>query len=786
MAILIRSTMLIFALLLGGTGCAGEQEQPKSPRAAQTSRASVDWSGNWDTYWQDGSARLVLEQSGQTVTGSYRLLNGKVTGRVDGRRLTGKWSRGRKSGDFVFVLSEDGSSFMGRYGSDEWWTGARVVERDDAYEHIRRDSPRATLRSFLVAMSQGVNGDLESLGAALTTLDLTGAIQGNEALRVEQSKLFYRVISLFTLQLLDVPDDTAQRTITLTLREPDAKRTFDLVLRRGASGWAIVVPPTDTLQAFLDQWKEAVGGRLERVYHFGDLDSPRATLKTFLIGMYENPDNPKVALTALNTSRLGNIARAQEDLLLATYLRQVLDRISYVIWQEIPNGPNRAAPYVHFRHPAGNVVIGPVQAEDGTITWQFTPETLETIRALYVALENIPRLAGAADAEELPSYFRVRNMLRSSAPNLLHPLGALERWQWYGLGVMILVALLLALGGSALAAKLVQRARASQGPASEPSSTNPWIWAVAVFLFSVTLYISPKLLGLSGSFATVIGGFATVLMVISGLVIVWKSITAIGEVMLSRGTLPRHQHVLVGLLTGLVKALAVVAAVFILAEAFSLSYTSVLAGLGVGGIALALAAQSSIANVLAGFTIYADRPISVGQFCKVGEHLGTIEHIGLRSTRVRSIDRTVITVPNSELVNLSLENYAHRDRILFTMMLQLRYETTPNQLRHVLTELRRLLEANPRVADEDMRVRFINLGESSLDIEIYAYVVTTNHATYLEIREAILLQIMNLVADSGSDFAFPTQVTYQAEDRGLNSERARAAEEKGASLPQVG
>jgi len=195
----------------------------------------------------------------------------------------------------------------------------------------------------------------------------------------------------------------------------------------------------------------------------------------------------------------------------------------------------------------------------------------------------------------------------------------------------------------------------------------------------------------------------------------------------------------------------------------------------VGGIAVALAAQKTVEHLFGGLSLIADQPVKVGDFCRFGDQVGTVERIGMRSTRVRTLDRTVVTVPNAEFANLRLENFAERDRIWLRLTLGLRYETTPDQLRHVLIRLRELLYAHPRIDPDPARVRFVGFGAYSLDLEIYAYVRTSDFSEFLAVREDLYLRIMDVVATSGTGFAFPSQVNYASGD-GLDASRARQAE----------
>ena len=219
---------------------------------------------------------------------------------------------------------------------------------------------------------------------------------------------------------------------------------------------------------------------------------------------------------------------------------------------------------------------------------------------------------------------------------------------------------------------------------------------------------------------------------------------------------------------------------------FFLSLAAAVAGLGVGGIAVALAAQRSLENLFGGVTLFADRPVQVGDFFRYGTDVGTVEEIGLRSTRVRTLDRTVVTIPNAEFSNLRLENFAKRDRMRLWTMLGVRYETTPDQLRYLLARLREILLAHPRVTDDPARVRFVGFGAYSLDLEVFAYVDTDDWSELLGIREHIYLQFMDAVREAGTGFAFPSSTTYVARDDGLDADEMRQAEARVAAWREKG
>ena len=142
---------------------------------------------------------------------------------------------------------------------------------------------------------------------------------------------------------------------------------------------------------------------------------------------------------------------------------------------------------------------------------------------------------------------------------------------------------------------------------------------------------------------------------------------------------------------------------------------------------------------------------------------------------VRTMDRTLLTVPNGQLASMVLENFTSRERIWFRHVIGLRYETTADQLRFVLAEIRQYLEGHPRVEAGTSRVRFIRFGGSSLDIEVFAYILHTDYGVFLEVQEEMLLRIMDIIANAGTGVAFPSQTTYLAKDKGLDAEKGQAA-----------
>jgi MscS family membrane protein len=234
-------------------------------------------------------------------------------------------------------------------------------------------------------------------------------------------------------------------------------------------------------------------------------------------------------------------------------------------------------------------------------------------------------------------------------------------------------------------------------------------------------------------------------------------------------------HSLIALGRRVWKILVALVLFLIILKSFGFDVNSALAGIGIGGIALGLGAQKTLENLFGGVSVISDGTIRVGDFCKVGDQVGTVEDIGLRATRIRTNARTVVSIPNGAVSTSSLENFAPRDKVLLNPVLSLRYETSADQLRYVITRIREMLHANSRVESGTLRVRFIRLGSSSLDVEVFAYILTPVYPEFLSIQEDLLLRIMDIVEESGTGFAFPSQTTYLGRDPGLNPEKTQAA-----------
>ncbi len=218
--------------------------------------------------------------------------------------------------------------------------------------------------------------------------------------------------------------------------------------------------------------------------------------------------------------------------------------------------------------------------------------------------------------------------------------------------------------------------------------------------------------------------------------------------------------VLIRPLCNALKLLIAMGAVLVYLDKLGVNITTVLAGLGVGGIAVALALQKPLEDVLGAITLYTQQPIRVGDFCQIRDQAGTIEEIGLRTTRLRTLANTVIAIPNARLANEAIDNISARRKILYRPILRLRYDTTPEQLRQILSGIRELIGAHDSILEDGQRVRFKEIAEDALLIEVYAYFDTTEWVTYLELAEELNIRILEVVAATGTSLSLPARTLH--------------------------
>jgi MscS family membrane protein len=455
------------------------------------------------------------------------------------------------------------------------------------------------------------------------------------------------------------------------------------------------------------------------------------------------------ALQYLNTTEKGKAGEQLADELYAVLDRGFSGKAGILSSSTEGNlGDKERLGTMVTRSSSTEIFLERIEQESGPPIWLFSAETLAKVPGIYKELDD--------------------DVVEKYLPEFLveaTPLG-FPRWQWgYILGAVPLsfilarfVVLILA-GMLPLVFRRITKAQSGQYMLKQTAPMRLLILSACIWILS---FLSDSIV--ASSFWSYVGSVITVAGTVWFLMRLMDTILMVKEkdwTVSSTGMIS-----VIRLVSNLSKILVVLTGVVVIVYISGFNVTAALAGFGIGGIAIAFAAQKTLENLFGGIMIIADRPISVGDFCRAGGHTGTVEHIGLRSTYIRTLDHTLLSIPNGQLALMSIENFSRRSRILFRHAVNLCYETTPDRLRYVMDEIRKMLHEHPRVESSTVRVRFVKFEESSLTLDVFAYVWESEYSMFLEIQEGLLLRIMEIVEASGAKFAFPSRTLYISSDEG--------------------
>ena len=508
----------------------------------------------------------------------------------------------------------------------------------------------------------------------------------------------------------------------------------------------------------------------------------------------------RAALT-LDLSEVSDARRADFGIEAALQLKEIFDRMPLPPLDAIPDAQVVDAARsgealalwagdspLRWRYPNTAIDIVEVTDGDGQGQFLFSAATVRRVADDYAAAEAFPYRLVQSGTIELqyrspglsPGFYdhyvsspgdliagaSGLGQLVSSLPDWMKAVyGGQTLWQWIGLMLSVLAGAIATFVIVVVFRRMAPRRRV----------LGAWLSAlppvlVAMTVYSLGLFVDESL-NVTGAVMAFVAGTATMIILA---MVAWTIYTLCQA---AATTIIAMRAIKDG--TGDATMLRIVSRVvgFLLAGGvlvwgvrhLGADLIPILAGLGVGGLAVALAAQRTFANLIGSLILFVNKPVKVGDFCRYGDQIGTVEAIGLISTRIRSLERTIVTVPNAEFSEIKIDNFAARDQRLLTTVLQLRYETTPEQMRYVLATLREMLLGHPMVTPEPARVRFSNFGAYSKDLEIFAYLRCRDQDSFCAIKEDIFLRIDQIVADAGAGFAFPSQTAYLTRDQGVDT-----------------
>jgi MscS family membrane protein len=451
----------------------------------------------------------------------------------------------------------------------------------------------------------------------------------------------------------------------------------------------------------------------------------------------------------LDLRRLPRKYKSFEPSRLAQMLGVIIEREIWIDLEKLSEDPKGEAGdgLPAYRDELGNIEDGDrkiillmqrVPGDDGLMVWKVSNATVARIAGLYETFGYSPLLERFADALPDGQFLGV------------------EYFKWVmSIGAGVIAYPVFMLLGLALA-------RLFSSPSS-PLYTRVkrfFIGPFALFASALIMYVTIRELGVG-----ITGQRLVRAHTINSIIFVWMMLSAIGllrDVYVNRLALQGREGAIVLLRPAAqsINVLIVVVAVLVWLDNIGFNITTLLAGLGVGGIAVALALQKPMEDIFGAVSLYTLQPMRVGDFCRIGSETGTVEEIGLRTTRIRSLANTVISIPNAKLANEAIDNYSVRQKILYNPTLRLRVDSSREQVDQVLNGIRDLLATHEKVVKDGSRVRFQNIGVDALELVVFAYTDTRSLPDHLEVAEELNMKILEIVSSAGTTLALPGQILY--------------------------
>ncbi|WP_276497884.1 mechanosensitive ion channel family protein [Pontibacter litorisediminis] len=396
-----------------------------------------------------------------------------------------------------------------------------------------------------------------------------------------------------------------------------------------------------------------------------------------------------------------------------------------------------------------DILLEKTEGPDGGPIWLFSSQT---IQKLPTATEEAPV---TITDRLLPTVLQENKW------------GGVPIGHWLAMLAVAVTSYLIAWGITSAAAALVRFIW-------RKTREEPTYGIIKAFSLPIRLYLATWILvalsqrvGISIIVRQRLSELTIIIGLVAVLLLLWRLVDVIASFSQRRLTERRSMSgisIVLFLRRGAKVALLVLGSIAVLGT-LGFDVTTGLAALGIGGIALALGAQKTVENFVGSVTLLADQPVRVGDFCKVGDTTGTVEQIGMRSTRLRTAERTIVTIPNGDFSSQKIENYAHRDRFLFNPSLRLRYDTAPTQAQAVLQSLRELLAAHPKLDKASNRVRLTAVGTDALQVDVFTYILTSDFNEHLEVKEELILGILEVVHTTGKGFALPAQRLFVTDEQ---------------------
>ncbi len=499
-------------------------------------------------------------------------------------------------------------------------------------------------------------------------------------------------------------------------------------------------------------------------------DSPRAVIETFIAAMVdvEHGDAERLAdaVSCLDLSDLSELLRDESGGELAVSLKEVMDKLHIVVVELLPGDWWGQDDYIWDDSlESGSIAV--VKTADGA--WLFSRDTVSAIPAMLSEVATRTRLTGGETTGEVLRRVAPARWLRTQISEqpaaswlLSGSVLGLENFQWVGLGALtllgVLVDFLLVLVLTVVVRMILHYRKLKVEISTLTRALRPFGWSIMALAWSYGL----PYLGLPQSLAVplkVIFEFMIAATFVWG---TYRLVDILHEALTSwaEGTSNRLDDLMVPLVCKSLKVLVVVIGAVFLAHELTFDVRGLLTGLGLGGLAFALAAQDVVKNLFGSFTVIAARTFEVGDWVVIGEIEGTVEAVGFRSTQIRTFYNSLISLPNSALITTAVDNLGKRSFRRYKTRLSLTYSTPPEKISAFCEGVRELVRRHPYTRKDYYQVYLNDFSSASLDVLLYIFFAAPDWSTELRERERLMLDILRLARQLGVEFAFPTQTLH--------------------------
>jgi len=497
------------------------------------------------------------------------------------------------------------------------------------------------------------------------------------------------------------------------------------------------------------------------------LATARATMRTFLETFDATKSDPtrtplEQAASCLDLTQIREDLHARQGPELASQLKEVLDHTVLIDFNAIPDNPT-GAPWILQVPDAGAVVIAP----DDRQVWLFTPQTVERIPDLFRLTSEREEVEGVTDTVPLTPSMWLRSqmppvLLGVSLPSLLGVTIPLEHWQWLGLLVLIFLGVILDHLLTAAVRTAIERYLKRRMETVAPRELKRALRPLGLLASALLWWVGISWLGLPTRTLEVLLVAVRFIAAVAFVGTTYRTVEVVASVLEQRAarTQNKFDDLLVPLFRKSMKLLVVAFGLLFIGEILSLPIRSLIAGLGIGGLALALAAQDVVKNFFGSLMVIIDRPFSVGDWVVIQGVEGTVAEVGFRSTRIRTFYDSMVTVPNSNLISASVDNYGQRRYRRWSTFLSLTYDTPPEKIEAFCEGVRELVRQHPHTRKDYFEIHLNRFSAASLDVLLYVFFAVPDWSAELRERHRLGTDILRLAVDLGVEFAFPTQTLY--------------------------